>query len=239
MPATDARIDLWVVDLDRWARTDPGPEWLTGQDRARAARLKDPAVARRLLARRSLTRWLLADTLGIGAGELVVDRRCPTCGRRDHGRPVVRDTPIEFSVSSSAQVAAVAVSGGPVGVDVELPRTGIRPLPDALSDRERQELLALADGGPRAEGFLRLWTAKEAVLKASGQDLSHDPSRIDVAALLSAGSATVTSAGRTWVVRHPAPSSAPGVAPVVAVADGNGALVVTRSVGDRPPRDAS
>lgn len=239
MPAPDARIDLWVVDLDRWTRTGPGAEWLTGQDRARAARLKDPAVARRLLARRSLTRWLLADALGIGPGELVVDRRCPSCGRSDHGRPVVRDTPIEFSVSSSAQVAAVAVSGSPVGVDVELLRSGIRPLPDALSDRERRELLALADDGRRAEGFLRLWTAKEAVLKAGGQDLSDDPSRIDVAALLSAGSATVTSAGRTWVVRHPAPSPALGVPTVVAVADGNGVMVVNRSVGDRPPPDAS
>lgn len=235
----DEWIDLWVVDLDRWDRTAPGPEWLTGEDRARAARLRDPVVARRLLARRSLTRWLLADALGIGAGELVVDRRCPTCGRSDHGRPVVRDAPIEFSVSSSHQVATVAVSGRSVGVDVELLRSGIRPLPDALSDRERRELLALGDSRAQAEGFLRLWTAKEAVLKAGGQDLSDDPSRVDVADLLSAGSATVASAGRTWVVRHPASSPAVGVPTVVAVADGHGAAVVTRSVDDRPPRDAS
>jgi len=231
-------VDLWVVDLDRWVAAATATGGPTDQDRARAGRLADPTAARRLLARRSLTRSLLAGALGVDPAGLVIDRRCPTCGGTDHGRPVVRGTPVEFSVSSSAQIAAVAVSGAPVGVDVELVRRGIVPLPRALSDRERDELGALPDGR-QGEEFLRLWTAKEAVLKASGQDLADDPSRIDVAGLLTAGSVTVASAGRTWVVRHPVPPPALGARAVVAVADARGAEVVSRSVGDRPPRDAS
>ena len=132
------RIDLWVVDLDRWAGTPPDLDGLTGEDRTQAARLRDPVVAHRFLARRSVTRSLLADVLGIDGHRLEIGRHCPSCGGSDHGRPFVRNAGIEFSVSSSGPIAAIAVSDQPVGVDIEQPRSGIIPVPNALSERERR-----------------------------------------------------------------------------------------------------
>jgi phosphopantetheinyl transferase len=181
---------------------------------------------------------LVAGALGLDPADLVIDRHCPRCGAADHGRPTVRGGGIEFSVSSSGRLAAVAVADRPVGVDVELARTGVAPLDAALSPREQDALVGL-DGHRRDGALLRLWTAKEAVLKAAGRDLGDDPSRIDVAGLLTTSSVEVGCGGRQWVVRHPALDPSVADQAVVAVADGWGAAVVRRSVDDRPSQDAT
>ena len=227
------RIDLWVVDLDRWSGTAPDPALLTDQDRARAARLRDPVAGRRLLARRAATRSVVAGELALDVGELVIDRRCPTCGGSDHGRPFVRGADRAFSVSSSGPIAAIAVSGQPVGVDVELLRADVTPAATALCEREQRALRTPDAGRSAGEAFLRLWTAKEAVLKAGGQGLADDPSRIDATGLLTADSATVVGDGRPWVVQLLAWDAPPGDPLVLAVADAVGAEVVRRTVGDR------
>jgi 4'-phosphopantetheinyl transferase len=82
--------------------------------------------------------------------------------------------PVHFNLSRSGNLALVAVAGaGEVGVDLE----HVRPLDAAAIARrifapaEHAALLAL----PEAEqlwGFLRYWTRKEAVVKATGRGLS-------------------------------------------------------------------
>ncbi|MEH0843969.1 4'-phosphopantetheinyl transferase superfamily protein [Micromonospora sp. CPCC 205711] len=96
-------------------------------------------------------------------------------GREPDGRPYARvgGATLPVSVSHGDGVLVVAVRrAGPVGVDVERRR----PLP-ALALAERWYAPAEADwlrGRPperRAEAFLLLWTAKEAVGKALGRGL--------------------------------------------------------------------
>ncbi len=62
-----------------------------------------------------------------------------------------------------AGIAAVA----PVGIDLEI----VRPVAAGMYSRTgtQAEWALLGDGGP--EAFFRLWTAKEAVLKAAGEGL--------------------------------------------------------------------
>ena len=106
------------------------------------------------------------------------------------------DAPVEFSVSSSDGLAVVAVSEGPVGVDLEIAHGHGAPQPAALTVREQAGVAALAPGR-RGVGFLRLWTAKEAVLKASGRSLADDPATIEVADLLEGDAAEVVDGVRT------------------------------------------
>ncbi|MFD5466894.1 4'-phosphopantetheinyl transferase family protein [Kitasatospora sp. NPDC127059] len=78
---------------------------------------------------------------------------------------------VHFSLSHSGELALLAVAPRPVGVDVETVRSG-RDV-DRLSRRffpsQERELVAL--GGRPA--FARLWTRKEACVKASGGRLTE------------------------------------------------------------------
>lgn len=122
---------------------------------------------------RELTRRLLRR-----AGGALLDRAEAEIGvrRTPGGRPevyVADGRTLAVSVSHADGLVVVAARrGGPVGVDVERHR----PLPAlALADRwyDPAEAAWLRDREPagRDLGFLRLWTAKEAVGKALGAGL--------------------------------------------------------------------
>ena len=229
MPTTPPRINLWAVDLDRWAATGPDASTVTERDRSQAGRIRSAGGGARLLARRSATRTVLAEVLGVDAGDLGIERACPTCGSIEHGRPSVVGASVAFSVSSSDGLAVVAVAEGPVGVDLEVAHGHSPPQPAALTVRERAGVAALAPGRQEV-GFLRLWTAKEAVLKASGRSLADDPATIEVVGLLDGDVVEVVDGRRTWTVRHlafDAPTSDPAV---LAVANIGGGQVVWRSL---------
>jgi 4'-phosphopantetheinyl transferase len=110
----------------------------------------------------------------------------PAIARAEHGKPYFPapfDT-LGFSWSHSGDVALLAVARGPagfqVGVDVETIRPRARAL--ELSRRffapgESAWLESLGES-ERLHGFLALWTAKEAVLKAHGGGLSYGLHRV-------------------------------------------------------------
>lgn len=78
----------------------------------------------------------------------------------EDGKPALRNCAIEFNVSHSGDFIVYAfATTTPVGIDIEQ----IRPMGD---DRERIIAEAISE-----EDFFARWTAKEAVLKASGAGL--------------------------------------------------------------------
>lgn len=105
--------------------------------------------------------------------------------RRDRrGRPQL-DPPLaafDCNWSHSGDGLLVVLGEGlQVGVDIEWRRP--RPRAMALARRyytsaEAARLLAMAEGA-REEGFLRLWCAKEAVLKAHGHGLAFGLDRLE------------------------------------------------------------
>ncbi|ARI53182.1 4'-phosphopantetheinyl transferase superfamily protein [Streptomyces bacillaris] len=116
------------------------------------------------------------------AGLTFVREPCPGCSG-PHGRPAVVQTDdapaLHFSLAHSRGLVAVAVAPRVIGVDVErLPSTGtVEACARALHTRERAELAAVPPEERQAY-FGRLWTRKEAYLKALGTGLSRHP-RID------------------------------------------------------------
>ena len=227
------RIDLWIVNLDRWGERGLDAATLDAGDHAQASRLRDAVVGRRMMARRSVARWLLADYLDADPSTVTIERTCPTCHATDHGRPSVVGAAIEFSISSSHGIGVVAISDRPVGVDVEVVRSGLDPVVFALSDDERRGVLAIPPD-QRGMAFLRLWTAKEAVLKAAGRSLADDLV-VDVPGLVSEDRTTTIADGRGWEVRQLPIDPHVGVPAVVALADLWGAEVsVTHLDGPQP-----
>ncbi len=151
-------------------------------ERRRHATFGDPRGRAAYLTARAVTRLVLAGMLGTPAPELGFEAVCRQCGG-PHGKPVLRSppAPVEFSVSHSGRWCVVAFAARTeIGVDVE--RIALRgdtlPL-RALAPAER----ATATGPgvrDRTAAFIRYWTRKEALLKATGDGLSVDPATITV-----------------------------------------------------------
>lgn len=89
------------------------------------------------------------------------------------GKPFIAARPdIHFSFSHSSTVAVCAVSGQPVGIDVETTRKISNSLIDyTMNDAERAFIAASED---KVMAFLVLWTKKEAFLKLTGEGIHND-----------------------------------------------------------------
>jgi len=113
-----------------------------------------------------------------------VDCRDLLLARDEHGRPYAANAPeLDFNLShSDAHVAcALLIGGGRVGVDVEEPLSpdrAARLWQRYATDGERARF-DVADPPPW-EGFVRVWTLREAIAKQDGrgQPLSFDAAAI-------------------------------------------------------------
>lgn len=140
---------------------------LSASERARAAALRGEPLRRRYVASHAALRRLLAALVGGHPGALPL-------AAGPNGKPLLPGGP-HFSLSHSGDVGLVAIDPAcEVGVDVE----PIRPVPEAdeiaarwFAPEERAALRAAgADGGT---AFARLWTRREAWLKALGVGLDE------------------------------------------------------------------
>lgn len=124
--------------------------------------------ARRGLARRAVARRLKCDASSVeiardadGAPRLLA----PSCG-------------LHVSLSSRDELVAAAVADHAVGVDVEAIGAAFDAPVNVLHPAERAAIEAAGESGH--ECFLRIWTAKEAYLKALGLGLAREPSEIEI-----------------------------------------------------------
>jgi 4'-phosphopantetheinyl transferase len=100
-----------------------------------------------------------------------------------HGKPQLAESPLRFNISHTGALAVIAVAQVEVGVDVELPRSRRS---DAIARRfyapgEIERLFAETDPARREDAFFRLWTCKEAFLKATGEGLSRSTRSYEIA----------------------------------------------------------
>ena len=151
--------------------------WLAPAEHARAARFGREILSRRYVLGRALLRWALGNVLGLPPPAVPIVR-----GAR--GRPQLEgDTGLDFNVSHTEGVALIGISGaGRIGVDVERADRDVRA--DGLARKflttaERSTLAPLSEAERRAR-FLRYWTCKEAMSKATGEGLSAPFRRLEV-----------------------------------------------------------
>jgi len=114
----------------------------------------------------------LGRALGRPPAQIAITRVCERCGDLDHGRPRMPGGEIAFSVSHSGGAAVIALTPDSprIGVDLELVRA--RPFLERLAARTlAPDAYAAWRAAPKTERlatFLRVWTMKEAYLKAIG-----------------------------------------------------------------------
>ena len=162
-----SEAELWLAwvgdhpaDVDRFSR-----DFLSNAERDHLTGYRSRAAAERYVVTRSLVRVVLGGRLGIETPRRLVNRT-------DTGKPVLTEG-IHFNVSHSGDLILLAVSETrAVGVDVERRRAVERVT--ALVERwlnadERREFDSLCKAGVSAsDAFLRVWSLKEARLKALG-----------------------------------------------------------------------
>jgi 4'-phosphopantetheinyl transferase len=180
---TTPGVDAWLCGLERTRdELDADAASLSPDERARALRFGTDALRERWIAGRATLRLLLGDALGIAPSGVRLRR-----GVR--GRPELADAGpgVDFNVSHTMGVALVAIArdlsdGARIGVDIE------RADRDVGADRLARKFLTLREQatvkGPdpvlRKQTFLRYWTCKEAMSKATGEGLAAPFRRLDV-----------------------------------------------------------
>lgn len=165
-------------------RTEPEAV-LSPAEQERAARFRFDVHRSRYVSAHVLMRRTLAAYCGIDPAALVFDQE-------ELGKPYLRGFPIHFNLSHSGDHAMLAVSASPVGADIEL----VAAKPDLRKIAARffapPESQALDSLPPErlTWGFYRLWTFKEALLKATGEGLAGGIGSVDLSAALSQDTVT-------------------------------------------------
>lgn len=162
-----------------WLRDDPGlgiaaaAAALPAEERKELAGLAHPHRQRNFVLSRQLLRQILAP-------QLQVPEHAIRFSRAGNGRLVLaHDSTRHFSLSHAAGLIALVVATSPCGVDIEVPRAAaIESIARRYFAREEQVLLASLDADARRQAFFRLWTLKEAGVKALGEGLAHNLARL-------------------------------------------------------------
>lgn len=160
-------VQVWLIPADL-----PAPELaglaavLDDAERARAARLASPVQRALFVAGHGAARLLLGERLGLPATAV--------CWRYGpHGKPAP-DTPAgpQVNLSHSGEFALLALAARrPVGVDLQRVRphlSVVRLASRFYPPAEARYVAAGADPAERAHRYTRLWTRKEACVKAAG-----------------------------------------------------------------------
>ncbi|OKI71691.1 4'-phosphopantetheinyl transferase family protein [Micromonospora sp. CB01531] len=157
---------------------------LDDAERARARRLGHDAARTRFVAGRVAARLLAARHAGTTPREVVFSSTCRHCAG-PHGRLEVHTGAgvLHVSVSHSAERIVVAIARDTVcGIDIErVALRGGRIPVSALSPAERRVLAGLPQPR-RLAAFIRYWSRKEAILKATGDGLVPSPADLTVSA---------------------------------------------------------
>ena len=144
----------------KWKNLLPG---LPEERRLRALNCRDDRTGAQL----ACAGWLLQRVLE----EAGVPVKAQVFEKTPQGKPILRDIPqVHFSLSHGGDWVLCAVSDCPVGVDVELPRCTMEVARRFFCPEEVSVLETLEEEAQK-DALCRMWTAKEAFLKALGGGL--------------------------------------------------------------------
>lgn len=159
-------VHLWAAELDvRWLDQTV---ILSEQENRRATRFRFERDRHRFLASHVFLRRVLANYIDSHAASL--DIVTSASGKPSLSSP----RNLHFNLSHSGEMAACAIAREPLGVDVE----AVRPIADRdamalqwLAPHEAAVLSTLPSS-EQDRTFLKMWTRKEALLKAEGIGLA-------------------------------------------------------------------
>jgi phosphopantetheinyl transferase len=180
-------LELWCVDTHEAGPAlraiDRGVPLLSDAERRRAAEFADRAQADEWLASHIALRVVLERVLGKAA-------RGVAFARTAHGKPVLVDAPVAFSLAHIPGLALIALCGsGTVGVDLERARTVRVREPRRSRSEAAGAVLNSSEPLPEARDarFLQTWVRLEAFAKAEGCGVGRLLTRLGISGDRSGG----------------------------------------------------
>jgi len=156
-------------------------ETLSEDECDRASRFRFEKDRSRYVAARGALRAILSRYTATAPADFRFDYSLQ--GKPSLAKPAHFPVP-EFNLAHSRDLAVFAVTQGrAVGVDLEAVDETFPVLdvaPDIFTDEELQSLESMAER-KRHDAFFKLWTCKEALLKARGDGFSADPKSVNIA----------------------------------------------------------
>jgi len=180
------QVHIWTLPLEDTTSAHSLREFLSPDELERASRFRFEKHRAQYLLTRGTLRSLLGSYLGISPHEIAFQYS-------EYDKPRLKgDQNLDFNLSHTEGMAIFGFTRGHrIGVDIERLRSDFRA--DEIAERffSPSERVALREVSEerRREFFFRIWTRKEAFIKALGEGLSHplhqfDVSLDDAAALL-------------------------------------------------------
>lgn len=164
--------DVWYAWVGATMRDmgDLSARVLSALERERLSMYRNDSAAARYVVTRSLVRSVLSHRMDVPPGDVPI-------GQTDFGKPVVAGT-LHFNVSHSGDLVLMALSADrAVGIDVERRRAVERSpalVARWLTGAEQRDVAQrIAGGADPSDAFLRVWSLKEARLKALGVGIAN------------------------------------------------------------------
>lgn len=164
-------IHIWSVDLTKiLAFAMRNSAILSADEHHRAQRFHFLTHQQRFIGAHVVLRMLLSDYLGIPPAEIHFTKTT-------QGKPQISHSgnELKFNLSHSADFAIYAFTlKHEIGVDIEKTGKDYRPalVEKYFTPQENNDLLQLPPE-ERTAGFYRIWSRKEALIKAIGGGLAH------------------------------------------------------------------
>ncbi|MFC1668393.1 4'-phosphopantetheinyl transferase family protein [Chlamydiota bacterium] len=163
-------LHIWKINLLENKSIDSLYELLSHDERARAKRFHFKEHSRRFIVSHGMLRQILACYVNVSADTL-------TFSYTEKGKPELLNSHnhIRFNLSHSHEMALVGVLiEVPIGIDIEyLPKeTDVDGLAKRFFSSQEYEQLSKIPNSIKQEAFFRIWTLKEAYLKATGEGIA-------------------------------------------------------------------
>lgn len=157
-------IVIWLLFLGEIPEEDLAEMYAHcgGERRKKIERIK-PELKKRQSIGAGYLLYLLREKFSIGAEPTVLSG----------GKPVFSENEsVQFNISHCGETVVLAFGKRPLGVDTEYVRSANLKLAERFFAKEEYQYLLQLDNETRADAFYRIWTGKEAVVKAAGCGLS-------------------------------------------------------------------
>jgi len=208
IPGT-GEIHVWKANLDNWGeRLAEFHTYLSELEKKRADRLMFEGLRQHFTAGHAITRLILGQYLKQRPGEVEI-------AIRPGGKPVLAGIsnqslkPLLFNLSHSGSFLLVSISRHyDPGIDLETIRPEFEQglVSSHFFSAKERVWLDMQQTDQKAAAFFKLWTCKEAVLKAEGGGIRRGLEEVHIefgpeTGTARASLADLINAGRTWSIK--------------------------------------
>lgn len=173
---SDNQVNIYIVPLDK---SPFSLEYLSSilseDERKRSDRYKFLSDKNKFIICRGMLRVILSKYLDIPPDLIKFDYT-------DKGKPFIKDTNLSFNLSHSQQLAVYAISVNEfLGIDLEYlgKNTDFEAIAKRFFTSREYEFIKGLNERDKKEVFLRLWTRKEAYLKAIAQGIANGLDQVE------------------------------------------------------------